>query len=80
MKNDFINNMTHEFKTPVSTISLACEALSDKELRGSGELLDNYLSMIREENQRLSVMAEKILQTAVIEKGQLKMKKNRLTR
>jgi len=78
MKNDFINNMTHEFKTPVSTISLACEALSDKELRGSGELLDNYLSMIREENQRLSVMAEKILQTAVIEKGQLKMKKEKI--
>lgn len=78
MKNDFINNMTHEFKTPVSTISLACEALSDKELRGSGELLDNYLSMIREENQRLSAMAEKILQTAVIEKGQLKMKKEKI--
>lgn len=78
MKNDFINNMTHEFKTPVSTISLACEALSDKELRGSEELLDNYLSMIREENQRLSVMAEKILQAAVIEKGQLKMKKEKI--
>lgn len=75
MKNDFINNMTHEFKTPISTISLACEALSDKELRGSGEFLDSYLLMIREENKRLAGMAEKILQTAVIEKGQLKMKK-----
>lgn len=73
MKNDFINNMTHEFKTPISTISLACEALSDKDLRGSGEFLDSYLSMIREENKRLSGMAEKILQTAVIDKGQLKM-------
>ena len=75
MKNDFINNMTHEFKTPISTISLACEALSDKELRGSGEFLDSYLSMIQEENKRLAGMAEKILQTAVIEKGQLKMNK-----
>lgn len=75
MKNDFINNMTHEFKTPISTISLACEALSDKELRGSGEFLDSYLSMIREENKRLAGMAEKILQTAVIDKGQLKMNK-----
>ncbi|MCX6304533.1 MAG: HAMP domain-containing sensor histidine kinase [Bacteroidetes bacterium] len=73
MKNDFINNMTHEFKTPISTISLACEALSDKELRGSAEFLDSYLSMIQEENKRLAGMAEKILQTAVIDKGQLKM-------
>jgi len=78
MKNDFINNMTHEFKTPISTISLACEALSDKELRGSGEFLDSYLSMIREENKRLAGMAEKILQTAVIEKGQLKMKREKI--
>ncbi|MEI7896192.1 MAG: HAMP domain-containing sensor histidine kinase [bacterium] len=73
MKNDFINNMTHEFKTPISTISLACEALSDKDLRGSAEMLDSYLSMIQEENKRLAGMAEKILQTAVIDKGQLKM-------
>jgi two-component system phosphate regulon sensor histidine kinase PhoR len=73
MKNDFINNMTHEFKTPISTIALACEALSDKDLRGSGEMLDSYLSMIEEENKRLAGMAEKILQTAVIDKGQLKM-------
>ena len=75
MKNDFINNRTHEFKTPISTISLACEALSDKDIRGSGEFLDSYLSMIQEENKRLAGMAEKILQTAVIDKGQLKMNK-----
>jgi len=73
MKNDFINNMTHEFKTPISTISLACEALSDKDLRGSADFLESYLAMIREENKRLSAMAEKILQTAVIDKGQMKM-------
>ncbi len=78
MKNDFINNMTHEFKTPISTISLACEALNDKELRGSGDFLDSYLSMISEENKRLAGMAEKILQTAVIDKGQLKMNKEKI--
>jgi two-component system phosphate regulon sensor histidine kinase PhoR len=78
MKNDFINNMTHEFKTPISTISLACEALNDKELRESGEFLDSYLSMISEENKRLAGMAEKILQTAVIDKGQLKMNKEKI--
>jgi len=75
MKTDFINNMTHEFKTPISTISLACEALSDCDLRKSDEVFTSYINMIREENKRLAGMAEKILQTAVIDKGQLKMKK-----
>ncbi len=78
MKNDFINNMTHEFKTPISTISLACEALNDKDLRMSGETLDSYLSVIQEENKRLAGMAEKILQTAVIDKGQLKMNREKI--
>ncbi len=74
LKNDFINNMTHEFKTPISTISLACEALGDKNLRKSDAFFLSYITMIQEENKRLAGMAEKILQTAVIEKGQLKMK------
>jgi len=75
MKNDFINNMTHEFKTPISTISLACEALSDQTIKRSPEFTENYISIILEENKRLATMAEKILQTAVIEKGQLKIKR-----
>jgi len=75
MKTDFINNMTHEFKTPISTISLACEALGDRDLQKSDEVFISYVNMIREENKRLAGMAEKILQTAVIDKGQLKMKK-----
>ena len=78
MKNDFINNMTHEFKTPISTISLACEALGDVEIRNTPGLFSNYLNVIQEENKRLAGMSEKILQTAVIEKGQLKMKKERI--
>jgi len=75
MKTDFINNMTHEFKTPISTISLACEALGDRDLRKFDEVFTTYVNMIQEENKRLAGMAEKILQTAVIDKGQLKMKK-----
>jgi two-component system, OmpR family, phosphate regulon sensor histidine kinase PhoR len=75
MKNDFINNMTHEFKTPISTISLACEALSDHDIIRTPEFTESYISIILEENKRLATMAEKILQTAVIEKGQLKMKR-----
>ena len=78
MKNDFINNMTHEFKTPISTISLACEALSDRDIVRSPEFTENYINIILEENKRLATMAEKILQTAVIEKGQLKMKRERI--
>ncbi len=75
MKNDFINNMTHEFRTPISTISLACEALGDHDLIKSEDTYTSYINMIREENNRLAGMAEKILQTAVIDKGQLKMNK-----
>lgn len=75
MKNDFINNMTHEFKTPISTISLACEALSDPDMRSSEETATTYVNMIRDENKRLAGMAEKILQTAVIDKGQLTIRR-----
>ncbi len=75
IRNDFINNMTHEFKTPISTISLACEALGDRTVRRSEDILNNYVGIIGEENKRLANMAEKILQTAVLDKGQLKMKR-----
>jgi two-component system phosphate regulon sensor histidine kinase PhoR len=78
MKNDFINNMTHEFKTPISTISLACETLTDHSIERSPEFTENYINIILEENKRLATMAEKILQTAVIEKGQLNMKRERI--
>jgi len=75
MKNDFINNMTHEFKTPISTIALVCEALKDKDIQKTDEIYDNYIGIINDENTRLKVMAEKILQTAIIEKGKLQLKK-----
>jgi two-component system, OmpR family, phosphate regulon sensor histidine kinase PhoR len=74
MKNDFINNMTHEFKTPISTISLACEALTDPNIQKSGELYGSYINIILEENKRLAGMAEKILQTAVLDKGEFNVK------
>jgi two-component system phosphate regulon sensor histidine kinase PhoR len=74
LKNDFINNMTHEFKTPISTISLACEALGDKDIIKSKSLYDNYINVINEENRRLGGMAERILQSASLEKGQIILK------
>jgi len=74
MKNDFINNMTHEFKTPVSTIALACEALQDKQIEKSPQLYSTYINIINEENKRLGSIAENVLQTAIIDKGRLKLK------
>ena len=54
--NDFINNMTHEFKTPISTISLACEAMSDESIQTDADTQKAYVSMIRDENERLQKM------------------------
>lgn len=74
MKSDFISNMTHEFKTPISTISLACEALTDKDMSDDANPDNPFVKMIREENKRLESLVESILQSAVIEKGELKVK------
>jgi two-component system, OmpR family, phosphate regulon sensor histidine kinase PhoR len=73
MKNDFINNMTHELKTPIATISLACQALSDQDIQKSDVLYQRYIDMIGEENKRLGTMTEKVLQTALIDKGKLRL-------
>lgn len=74
IKNDFISNMTHEFKTPISTISLACEVLSDSSVEKSKEKIDNYVNVIGEENKRLGLLVENILQTAILDKGEFKLK------
>jgi two-component system phosphate regulon sensor histidine kinase PhoR len=74
LKNDFINNMTHEFKTPISTVSLACQALTDKDFPRSDDMYENYINIIEDENRRLGIMAEKILQTAILEKGKLALR------
>jgi two-component system, OmpR family, phosphate regulon sensor histidine kinase PhoR len=74
IKNDFINNMTHEFKTPISTISLACEVLNDKQLGNNPTIVSRYLGIINDENKRLGTQVEKVLQTALMDKGDVKMK------
>ncbi|MDQ3046473.1 MAG: HAMP domain-containing histidine kinase [Bacteroidota bacterium] len=74
IKNDFISNMTHEFKTPISTISLACEVLSDSSVEKSADRVSKYVKMIGDENKRLSLLVENILQTAILDKGQFKLK------
>ena len=75
IKNDFIANMTHEFKTPISTISLACEAMSDESMMGNHtDVAAPFVKMIREENKRLSTLVEAVLQGQVIDKGELQVK------
>ncbi|MCE3296191.1 MAG: hypothetical protein K0R65_1905 [Crocinitomicaceae bacterium] len=78
MKNDFISNMTHEFKTPISTISLACEALNDKDMVKASFETSPFIKMIADENKRLEVLVERILQSAVIDRGELKLKTEKL--
>lgn len=73
MKTDFINNMTHELKTPISTIQLAAEMLTDKGLTKTENFINRYAGMIREENQRLQSHVEKVLQFARMEKGNFKL-------
>jgi len=74
IKSDFINNMTHEFKTPISTISLAGEVLSDKTIDKTPESVEKYLKIIKDENKRLAGLVENVLQAAVLDKGKLKFK------
>ncbi|MDT8309304.1 MAG: HAMP domain-containing sensor histidine kinase, partial [Bacteroidales bacterium] len=78
MKNDFINNMTHEFKTPVSTISLACQALTDDDIEKTPAMLNTYIGMIEQENKRLGKLAENILQSALIEKAAINIRPEKL--
>ncbi|MDG1476369.1 MAG: HAMP domain-containing sensor histidine kinase [Vicingaceae bacterium] len=78
VKNDFISNMTHELKTPISTISLACEALSDKDMSNDEDVRANYVGMINQENKRLGLLVESVLKSATWDKGDLKLKKEEL--
>ncbi|MEZ4720374.1 MAG: HAMP domain-containing sensor histidine kinase [Flavobacteriales bacterium] len=78
IKNDFINNMTHELKTPISTISLACEALSDPELSRLENVKNRYIGIINAENKRLGLLVEEVLQSAVLDKGDFKLKRESL--
>lgn len=73
VKNDLINNITHEFKTPLSTISLAAEALSDPGFSQNASLLKKYTGMITSENRRLTSMVESLLNAAAFESGEYKL-------
>jgi signal transduction histidine kinase len=76
MKTDFINNMTHELKTPIATISIASEALKDSALRTNAERVERFVGIIHDENKRLAGHVEKVLQAAQMERGELKLSKS----
>ncbi|MDA0950139.1 MAG: HAMP domain-containing sensor histidine kinase [Bacteroidetes bacterium] len=80
IKTDFINNMTHEFKTPIATINLAVEALKATFTANAqtSETIGRYLKMIKDENKRMNAQVENVLQISQLEKGQLTMEKEQV--
>lgn len=74
IKNDFINNMTHEFKTPIATISLAADAMNNPKVYENRERLNYYTHIISEENKRMNVQVENVLKMAQFEKGEITLK------
>lgn len=75
IRTDLVNNLTHELKTPISTIGLACEALADPSLPRTDEQVRRFTNMIRDENKRLGSLVENVLQSAVMDDGQMLVKR-----
>ena len=78
IKSDFINNMTHELKTPLATISLAIDALTNEKVIHDTDKIKIYSSMIKEENKRMNKQVEKILQAARLEREEIKLSLQKL--
>lgn len=78
LKNDLINNMAHELKTPIATISLAIDGINNPAIRNDDEKFTNYTSILKEENKKLNTHIERVLQTALLEKGELTMENKKV--
>lgn len=74
MKNDFINNMTHEFKTPIATISLAVDSIGSPKISSDPQKVNRFASVIKQENQRMLNQVEKVLQMALIDRKKFNIK------
>ena len=75
IKTDFINNMTHEFKTPIATINLALDAIKNPKVIDDKEKIHRYLQMIRDENKRMHAQVENVLRISKLEKRELEINK-----
>ncbi len=78
IRTDFINNMTHELKTPISTISLSTEVLSNPNIAKDPERLNNYANIIKEETERLKNQVDKVLQMATLDKKRVELDKEKV--
>ncbi|ALM50419.1 histidine kinase [Flavobacterium psychrophilum] len=76
IKTDFINNMTHEFKTPIATINLALDSIRNPKIFGDAEKVQRYLQMIRDENKRMHAQVENVLQISRLDKKELDITKD----
>ena len=76
MKSDFINNMTHEFKTPIATIKLALDAIKNKKVQNDLNKRDKYLRMIRDENDRMNFQVENVLRISQLDRKENIIKKS----
>jgi two-component system phosphate regulon sensor histidine kinase PhoR len=74
MKNDFINNMTHEFKTPIATISLAADSITSPIISGKPDKVARFANIIKQENKRMNSQVEKVLQMALLDKRDFSLK------
>ncbi len=78
IKTDFINNMTHEFKTPIATINLALDAIKNPKVIVDEEKVRRYLGMIKDENKRMHAQVENVLRISKLEKNELNISKERV--
>ncbi len=78
IKNDFINNMTHEFKTPIATINLALDAIKNPKIISDEDKVLRYVQMIRDENKRMHAQIENILRISKLEKKELDIPKEKV--
>ncbi len=78
IKTDFINNMTHEFKTPIATINLALDAIKNPKIIHDEDKVKRYLKMIKEENKRMHAQVENVLRISKLDKNQLNISKTRV--
>ncbi len=79
VRSDFVNNMTHELKTPIATINLTASALADPKMQENPDRLKQYISILSEEGNRLKTLVEKVLQSSNADSGSLRLTKDEIS-